>query len=58
MTQPVMYCPRCHGAKNRLVRMTEHKTFNVLKRRRWCLECNYRWNTVEMPEKGIELESM
>lgn len=55
--EPVMYCPRCHGPKNRLMRLTEHPKLNVLKRRRWCLECDYRWTTIEMPEKGIKLES-
>lgn len=56
MNQPIMYCPQCHGPKNRLMKMTEHPTLNVLRRRRLCTECDYRWTTIEIHEKGIVLE--
>lgn len=46
-------CPQCGSEKVRVV-----STFNVycssdVVRRRRCLECDYRWYTVQHPEKVI-----
>ncbi|WP_371817440.1 hypothetical protein [Polynucleobacter sp. AP-Nino-20-G2] len=53
---PVMLCPKCHAPENRLLRLTQHKQHNYLRRRRVCKACEYRWNTLEIVEKEIEIE--
>ncbi|CAB4121318.1 hypothetical protein UFOVP13_19 [uncultured Caudovirales phage] len=53
---PVMLCPKCHAPENRLLRLTQHKKHNYLRRRRVCKACEYRWNTLEIVEKEIEIE--
>lgn len=58
MTQPIMYCPECHHDKNRLVRFAEHKTYNVLVRRRKCMECGHRWTTYELEAAHVALEKI
>lgn len=56
MTNPAMLCPKCHSPENRLLRLTQHKTRNYLRRRRACKECDYRWNTLEIVEKELIIE--
>ncbi|WP_425325358.1 hypothetical protein [Polynucleobacter paneuropaeus] len=51
-----MLCPKCHAPENRLLRLTQHKQHNYLRRRRVCKACEYRWNTLEIVEKEIEIE--
>ena len=48
-----MICPKCGSANMKCTdsRPTNHR--NAIKRRRMCLDCDHRWNTLEMPEKDI-----
>lgn len=55
---PVMFCPNCLGPKNRLIRMTQHRKFNYLRRRRKCLECDHTWNTLEIVESEITVRAI
>ena len=55
-TTPTMLCPKCHSPDNRLIRLSEHKHHNYLRRRRMCKTCTYRWNTLEIVENDLTIE--
>ena len=57
-TGPVMLCPNCNGPKNRLLKLTQHRRFNYLRRRRKCLECEHIWTTLEIIENEIKIERL
>lgn len=42
-----MYCPSCSGKKLNIIDSRDVKKNNQTKRRRICLECGYRFTTVE-----------
>ena len=42
-----MKCPKCGSNNDKVIESYERKTKNDWKRRRKCLVCDYRWNTIE-----------
>jgi transcriptional repressor NrdR len=50
-----MICPNCESADLKVKDSRDHQVYNWIKRRRECLDCNYRWNTYEIPENEVEV---
>lgn len=53
---PSIQCPICHETENRLLRISKHRKFNYLRRRRQCKSCGSRFSTLEIIEKELTIE--
>lgn len=50
-----MRCPFCNHQEVRVIDSRDAPETNAIKRRRECLECNYRFTTFETPELSIQV---
>jgi len=55
MIDPKMLCPKCNHSENRLLSLREHKKHNYLRRRRVCQDCEYKWSTLEIVERQVQI---
>ena len=47
-------CPKCKKlTEQRIVSTKVNEDYEIL-RRRWCLECEHRWHTLQEPEQQVE----
>lgn len=50
-----MRCPRCHRSEDRVLDSRESKDGTIIRRRRECLSCSYRFTTYERIEETLPL---
>lgn len=46
--------PECDSQDIKVVDSRAHETKNWIRRRRCCMACGYRWNTLEMAEFELD----
>jgi transcriptional repressor NrdR len=56
-----MFCPKCKSLSHKVINTKPNEsaramasirdTLNCVRRRRECLDCNYRWTTIEEVEE-------
>ena len=47
-------CPKCQEYTDQKVRRSDRNSKHVIVRRRLCLECGHRWQTLQYPEMIID----
>ena len=48
-----MHCPLCYHRDTRVLASRDHLEGKQIKRRRVCMECNYRFSSYEIPEERV-----